>query len=572
METEAQSNIDALMEYVEPNHGSWTIIPVEHLKTIEERRVAHRLNSLGSSFYFSKVCLRNTRLSEAFHWDLMLNSERAHLKEIIEVPRDHFKSTIYSETFPIWWALPFTDSDINLMQKIGYGDEWITWMKRAHNPDTRTLLVSENVTNAAKLGVRIDGHYQHNDFFRKVFPEIQPDKSCSWTQFSKTHKRTRFSKPHGEGTYDYIGVGGALQSRHYDRVIQDDLVGKAALDSDTIMNKTFEYHKLLVGAFDSTSGHGMDNDEVVVGNCWSWKDLNWLIKTFEPYFRVTNHSALGGCCSQHPAGVPIFPEEFSVQKLIRFSKRLGHYLFSCQFLNKPVPPKDLAFDPNYLRHFTWTRIQDKEDQIKRTAIKHEAEEGRVLPDLLLNNLQIYMVVDPNHSGEEGRCNHAITVTGYLEGSRVEDERIYLLYEWAESSNYDEFIKKIYEVAADFKLHEFYLETVAAQKYLKYHLDFRNRVENRRLKVIELKTPRTKDAKHARIKALSPLFENKQFYCMRSHVKFLEEYSKYPNTQYRDILDTIGYAAELWGKGWSKKDALDYLMNYQPVMGLGPCGY
>jgi len=568
-----------VLDYVEPDHGCWNFIPLEHLNTLEERRTAHRLNSLGSSFYFSKVVLKNTRLSENIHLDMCLTGEKAHLKEIIEIPRDHFKSTIYSETFPIWWALPFGDSDINMMQKIGMSDEWITWMKRAHNPDTRTLLVSENSTNATKLGVRIDGHYTHNEFFKKVFPEIQISRSDSWTQFSKTHKRTQGAKPHGEGTYDYIGVGGALQSRHYDRVVQDDLVGKAALESDTIMNKTHDYHKLLVGAFDSTSGHALDNDEIIVGNRWSYRDLNSLVKEEEPYFNVTNHSALGGCCKLHPSGVPIFPEEFSVQKLSRFRKRLGTYLFSCQFLNQPVPPKDLAFDLSYLSYYKWVKLEKERGQTgeARTGIRHESEvkDGRILnayPDLDLNKLQIYLVADPNHSQEEGRCNHGISVTGYLRGTSIETERVYLLDEWAESTNTDEFIKKIYELAEKYKLGEIYLETNAAQIYLKYHLDFRNRIENRKLKIREVKSPKTKDAKHARIKALSPLFENRQFFVRDTLQKFIKEYSFYPNAKTRDILDTIGYSAEIWGKGWSNDDLNDYFHNYTPPMGTGPCGY
>jgi len=41
-----------------------------------------------------------------------------------------------------------------------------------------------------------------------------------------------YKPPHGEGTYDFLGVGGALQSRHYNGIlIQDDLIGRKAIES-----------------------------------------------------------------------------------------------------------------------------------------------------------------------------------------------------------------------------------------------------------------------------------------------------------------------------------------------------
>jgi len=73
------------------------------------------------------------------------------LKEVIEIPRDHFKSTVYSECFPIWRALPFTTKDEDLMLTLGMTPLYIEWMRRAHNQDIRILLVSEVTKNAEKL-------------------------------------------------------------------------------------------------------------------------------------------------------------------------------------------------------------------------------------------------------------------------------------------------------------------------------------------------------------------------------------------------------------------------------------
>src|ERR1700691_6066438 len=295
---------------------SWQVLNPLHPDE-KTRRILHRLNTLGSFYYFCTVVLRKNKFQQNpspdsnLHFQMCRVVEKDGLKEVIEIPRDHFKSTVYSECYPMWRALPFTEEDENYMRGMGYGDRFIQWMKFAHNQDVRILLVSEVINNAKKLGSRIAGHYTGNDLFRYLFSEILPGPAETWNDESLHHMRSKEGRIQGEGTYDFIGVGSATQSRHYDIVIQDDLVGRAAFESDTTMQKTIEYHQLLVGAFDAKVGDGgRDNDEIVVGNRWSYKDLNSYIRKNERYYNFTTHSALGGCCSLHPFGTPIFPEAF----------------------------------------------------------------------------------------------------------------------------------------------------------------------------------------------------------------------------------------------------------------------
>jgi len=46
---------------------------------------------------------------------------------------------------PMWWALPFNERDERLMRGLGYGDEWIAWMQRVHDQNTRTLIAMETI-------------------------------------------------------------------------------------------------------------------------------------------------------------------------------------------------------------------------------------------------------------------------------------------------------------------------------------------------------------------------------------------------------------------------------------------
>jgi hypothetical protein len=538
----------------------WQMIPVAQLKTLREQAQAHRLNALGNLYYFTKFVLRKHRLVEHLHRPICTGLEASYIKDIYEIPRDHFKSTICSESLPMWWALPLTDKDINIIQLLGYSDEFIKYLQRVHNQNTRTLLVSEVIDNAIKLGSRIDQHYKNNDLFRSLFPEIQPDSSCVWNAHSMTHKRTRNVSPQGEGTYDVIGVGGALQSRHYDRIVQDDLVGRKAANSDVVMDDTINYHKLLVGAFDSDPTRpDQSNDELVVGNRWSWRDLNSWIRENEPYFRIVNHSALGGCCPAHQAGQPIFPEEFTVDKLNEFHKRLGTYEFSCQFLNNPTPPGDTFFKEEWLRHYNLEMISIND---RRAQIVHEVKQGEVIPNNMPGNLRIGMACDPNHAGNAGRCRHAITVTGLQQNPL----RVYLLEVWAEACSTEKFVAKIYQLAERWKLKEVWLETIAAQKYLKVLIDYRNKIEGRKLAIKELKSERSANAKAQRIEALEPIFENGWFWSQRfGQEEFRLEYLSYPHGKTKDILDTLGYAPQTWKIERSAQEIQELIKRNQQAM-------
>lgn len=559
--------------------NSWNLIDTKTITKEESIKQAIRLNSFSNLYYFVVQTLgknrvqRNPDIRKNLHFQMCQAVMKDGLKEVIEIPRDHYKSTIYSECFPIWRALPFTDKDEDLIFKLytslGFSEAhiklYLTWMHRAHKQDIRILLVSETILNARKLGTRIRNHYENNQLFKDIFPEIIPDASCQWTNESLQHKRTPRGTQHGEGTYDFIGVGAALQSRHYDIVIQDDLVGRNALKSKVIMDDTIEYHKLLVGAFDADTGNaGRDNDEIVVGNRWSFDDLNSHIRSNESGYNFITHSALGGCCLLHPYGEAIFPEAFNLQKLALYKNRLGSYLFSCQYLNFPINPAKCKFNKTNLKYFHYertynaftyneNRIEDKNPQYKgksyRVAIRHHVNSGDIEEDIYPRNLQRYMIIDPNHSGKDGRCRHAITITGISQNPR----RIYLLCVWAEAVDTNTFVERIFQLATAFKINKIHIETVAAQKYLKFHLEYyiqtnkKDNPEIAHIKFADLKSPTTANAKYERIDSLVPITERGELWIDANDcAKFLEEYEAYGNKKgLVDILDTLGYGPQVW---------------------------
>lgn len=514
----------------------WNLLPIPDPGSAAN--LAIRLNSLGSLYFFEKFILQRDRMGE-LHRYICSTLENDYLRYLLEMPRDHLKTTIVTEGRTIWRSLPFNEEDEAAMRTLGYGDEFIAWMKRIHMPGRRTLIVSENLDNSIKLGLRFDWHYTTNDRFKATFPEIIPTKSEAWTQETKTHS-TDAKGPNGEGTYDFLSVGKALQSRHYTDVLEDDVVGRDAIKSDIVMADTINYHKLMVGAFERFK----TGSWTVVNNRWAPNDLSGWIRVNDKnnVWVKESHSALGGCCDMHPPGIPIYPEEFSIETLDELRETLGPYYFSHQYLNLPVSEEDIVFKKEWLRFYHPTPAPSTSgSRSGKHWLRHEVLEGDVEKDIDPSLLMRTMTVDPNHRGAQGRARHAIIVTGL----DPETDRVYLLDLWAASKSYEEFTLNIYRMAKLWGLAEIWLETVAAQTILKYHLEYRNRIEGRSLKINPLKTDHSANGKRSRIEALLPLFQEGRFFCRHDQNEFLTEYYAYPGGYTVDVLDALGYAPQTW---------------------------
>lgn len=611
----------------------WRTIRITPEMSNQAKFSAARLNSLGSLFWFSKYTLRHSRLSPNLHGYLCGQLETDSLRLALEVPRDMFKTTLASVSGSMWWALPFTDKDEELMRALGYDDSWIGWMKRAHDPCTRTLIASETIDNAAKIGLRIDGHYRSNSLFRELFAEIIPrdsdqwgpegnrgKKKRRWNLHSMTHNRPDgVQSPHGEGTYDLIGVKGALQSRHYTRQIVDDPVGEKAIKSDMVMRDTCEWIKKLAGASDSDP---LDADKLAdqlfIGNRWSQRDVGEWLRKNQPGMRFETHSAEGGCCGLHPSGQSIFPEEFSLEKLGQLRQIWGPYDYACQYLNNPIDADSVRFKMPWLRHFSIDVFKDvqtvsiansqqlskqptPQDVLKRlereelagamprrlkAGIFHEVGNGETIENLRAGLLHRVAIVDPNHGEEGGRSRNAIVVLG-LYFNPPHPRRIYLLESWAEAGSHDDMIGKLLSMregelglAFKWRVNHVYLESKVAGQQGWYKF-LQEKVKNMgaaaSFSIRELQTDRTANAKRTRILAMEVLYENGFFWVNRSGCQqFLDEYQVYPNGTTIDLLDVVGYSPQCWepGQRTSNRDMVrdELVRRERAVQSMGTAGY
>lgn len=605
----------------------WHVIEITSDMTGEEKLACARLNSLGSLFWFSKYTLHRSRFSPGLHRYLADQLEQSSLRLALEVPRDHFKTSLASVCAPMWWALPFNDRDEELMRSFGYGDAWVRWMRRAHFSSTRTLIASETIKNAVKIGTQISGHYESNALFRTLFPEIIPKSSKDWGERKKkrwnlesmTHNRVD-GEFHGEGTYDFIGVKGALQSRHYDRQVIDDPVGEKAIASDLVMESTIDWIRKLTGAVDSEVGEPDKlADQLFIGNRWSNRDVGtWLRKNISS-MKFLTHDAEGGCCKEHPIhGNPIFPEEFSMEKLGQLRQIWGGYNYAAQYRNNPIDPEAVRFKPAWLRYYSavpWSgqeqvsiansqqlsRVPNPQQVLRdqaraemsgavperlKLALSHEVQAGEVIEDMRAIEMERVAILDPNHSEESGRSRNAIVILGMYNHPQ-KPRRIYLLDVWAEASSHETMIDRLIGVrpehlglAVKWRVHHIYVESeVAGQQGWKFLL--KDRVSRMgpiaSFTIRPLKTDRSAGGKDKRIIGMESIYENGLFWVRRTGQEvFLGEYETYPNGATKDILDVIGYAPQTWNnisRSGVRDFVKDELQRRQTMMqSVGVAGY
>src|SRR5229473_1768773 len=141
----------------------WQILDVPDDPKSPKWKLVVRLNSLGSLYFFEKFTLKRSKLTESLHKPIIERLEADVPRFLFEMPRDHLKTTMTTEGRSMWRALSFNEVDEITMRDLGYRDEWIEWMKRAHNPARRILTVSETIGNAIKIGKRHDWHFLENE-------------------------------------------------------------------------------------------------------------------------------------------------------------------------------------------------------------------------------------------------------------------------------------------------------------------------------------------------------------------------------------------------------------------------
>ena len=441
-------------------------------------------------YFFAKAILGYDWLVPHIHGPMChLLQDKSKNRKKITFPRGWLKSTVCTIAYPIWRTI----NDCNI----------------------RVLLLQNTSTNACKKLASIRSHFEDNDLFKTLFPELLPDANCIWKQDAIQVKR---SKSHPEATFEAAGIRNKVVSRHYDLIIEDDTVAPDLddLTADNVVpskediDSAIGTHKLVYPLLTD-----MKMEVLVVGTRWFERDLLSYIDENEPFYSSLERACRETDGRPDPDGEITYPERFDEEALDQLAISMGPYLFSCLYMNTPMRSSDMLFNLEWFKYYSSAPT---------------------------TNLDIYTTVDPAGDPEDtkGEPDYNVVMTC---GKHKYTGQIYVLEYFREKCNPGELIHAIFNHVRKYKPLKVAVETTAYQKALKYFI--REQQKKQKLYFAVEGLTHTKRSKNARIQGLQPVFAA-GLISIREHHKELEsELLAFPLGKNDDLADALSMQTGLW---------------------------
>mgnify|MGYP000498166958 CR=1 FL=1 len=487
----------------------------------ERQRLALRKKCLRSLFAFCVGVMGYDDISETLHGSYCKFLESPSRRKQVTLPRSFVKTWIGTIAYSIWITLPRVEED-----EFPYPGAWEDKFWKL-GPDMRILIASYVISNAEKMISLIRRTYEANTAMQILFPEVIPHnfKKVKWSNQSACINRTT---DFTESTFEAAGIGGASISRHYDLIIEDDLIyakkddltGQELQPNQEDIDKAIGWHKLSTSLLVPGNHTRIHN----IGTRWTRHDLVDYIWTNEPEYQRFIQACVD--LNQLKEGKPWFEctptwkKCYPISELKRIADAQGSYIFSTQMLLAPRSPQETLFKREYLRFYTL------DSEVPKTLRK-------------------FTTVDLAGWGTSTRAKQSRAVVLTCGWDHLNHCWI-LHYDVGRFDPTDviEIIAKHYRI---FSPEGVFVESVYYQKSLVHFA--RKSMEDGKIPWIPIRQikPEHGESKELRIRAIEPIASNFALHCKPSHKDFINEFVDYVpnnNTCVKDILDALGYQVQV----------------------------
>jgi predicted phage terminase large subunit-like protein len=433
-------------------------------------------------YFFTKYVLGYSRLDRAVHEPLclLLQDLEKNRRQLVLMPRGHFKSTISSVAYPLWRLI--------------------------RDPGLTIYLDSGNLALTKKFLQEIRAHIE-SGALDAYSPTGEPMHTFAskggrkWTQ-TELHidwKPASVAAPSiMAGSVDVTKTG-----FHFLLIIEDDLHTEINTQTREGIEKVINHHRELKPIEDVGAGC----ERLVVGTRWAFDDLYQLLEEQAgwPTYRKS-------VWIDKAREVPLFPTEFPVEKIRQIQLELGLDRFACQYENEPISSENAIFRPEWIKVYegkappgtsyilldpAWTDKRDGD----RSAFVHV---------IVTNNNQIY-------------------VTEAIAGRFNPDKRLDILWEMACRHNPDVIGIESTSFQKSVKWEWDKRMRASGRWWVVKPLNADNA---------------TKNSKEIRIKGLAPIYANGDIFHAPGLVELEEELLHYPKTKHEDLIDALSYIQQL----------------------------
>ena len=421
----------------------------------------------------------------------------------ILMPRGWFKTTLVSIAYPIWRAV--------------------------RDPNVRILIAQNTATNARSKGAELGEVILQSSFLRILYPEIIPTPRERWNVDGRCVPR---DKAFAEATFEFVGRGTQVTSRHYNVIIEDDTVApeKEDMGEDNVLpsqvdvSQAIGWHKLVPPLLDQ-----VDKDQnIVVGTRWFEMDLlQWVMteeKDFIVFMWAAREDERGRPSIQ---GEPVWKERFSEEVLRNLENSMGPYLFSCLYLNTPIRSDEMTFRPEWIRYYD------------------------VEPPTLMTFTTVDLAGDPMDS--KGVVDENVVITC---GKDMSEGRVYVLDYDAGRYSPSKVIDLIFSHVRKWHPVAVGIESVAYQRSLIHWIRQRQVNENLYFSIQALTN--VKQSKEIRIRGLQPLVQNGMLLFRRGMERVISQLLVFPLGRHDDIIDALSMQLQLWRVAPSRREEMKKL--------------
>lgn len=477
-------------------------------------------------FFLASAVLDYELLSPSFHGNYMnwLKRMWGQRYRLTLLPRDHYKSTANTIADSIQMALPGGE-DLPHPYNLG--------------PDVKILLSHENQESASRFLFEITQAFRAKPLMLALYPELIPTPRLQ--RMNKLELELPRGKHHREPTFDTIGVGGAAQSRHYNWLKLDDLVGEKARDSLTVMNSVLQWFDNNRSLLTRLKIDGWD----LIGTRWSMKDVyshaiemygvnkkNSILNVYsdDEIERMEDGQLVVYARGALENGLPLFPEEFSLADLL--SIRKNKKVWAAQYANNPKDGDLVKFDPNHLRFYN-VAGPDK------IVVFDDVGGSRTLR---ISELDRVVMIDPSVGETETADASGFVVTGT-------DQRmnIYVLEAYKKILKPPDLMDEILKLYMKWNPRVMSIEDFAFQAVLKYWFSDKCRALGIRPAIYPFKDKSGggKRSKPARIEGLSNYAAGGQLFILQGMHQLRDEWEWFGAGGEDHLLDALAQGPEIW---------------------------
>jgi hypothetical protein len=229
-------------------------------------------------------------------------------------------------------------------------------------------------------------------------------------------------------------------------------------------------------------------------------------------------------------GTSIFPERWTIEELQMLSQQ-DPVFFAANYLLEPTAGGASDFSPEWLRYY----------ELDGAQIRYRTQEGKLAYTShreLTNFISVDLAISDSHDAAR-----SVVATCGTNGSEV-----FLLDDWAEQGvGMFDLASRVVDSFARYRPRYVFLETIAYQRAFKEALEqaARDRMVPEIMGAVQEIRSHAGKSKDFRIYGLEPFFKRGLVHVHRTHQNFLREYSGFPRTKWRDVLDAISFQKDAW---------------------------